>query len=87
MVFLVGVVLLRSVTPTRCVQRLRSAVACAARSAMADLNRGRMALPPLRVEGAPSTQGEAHPPQLFTLCAERNASTKAREAAAIADNE
>jgi len=33
-------------TPTRCVQRLGSAVACAVRSAMADPNRGRIALPP-----------------------------------------
>jgi hypothetical protein len=60
MAFLVGVILSRvwPVTPTRCVQRLRSAVACSAMSAMADLNRGRIALPP-RVEGPPSTQGEA----------------------------
>jgi hypothetical protein len=48
MAFLVGVNLRRTRpdTPTRCVQRLRSAVACASRSAMADLNRGRISLPP-----------------------------------------
>ncbi len=48
MAFLVGVALpsTRPVTPTRCVQRLRSAVACAGRSALADLSRGRIALPP-----------------------------------------
>src|SRR5262245_58002590 len=33
-------------TPTRCVQRLRSAVAFVARWVMADLSRGRIALPP-----------------------------------------
>src|ERR1700687_6182542 len=41
----------RLVTPTRCVQRLRSAVAHVVRSAIADLNRGRIALPPLNDEG------------------------------------
>jgi hypothetical protein len=61
MAFLVGVTLSRAwpVTPTRCVQRLGSAVMYAASSAMADPNRGRISLPPLRVEGSPSTQGEA----------------------------
>src|SRR5439155_11942229 len=63
MAFLVGVVLspVRPATPTRCVQRLRSAVACVARSAMADLNRGRIALPPLRVEGAAFDTGGGAP--------------------------
>jgi 5-aminolevulinate synthase len=36
----------RCITPTRCVQRLGSAVERAARSAMADPSRGRIALPP-----------------------------------------
>jgi hypothetical protein len=36
----------RSVTPTRRVQRLSSAVACADGLAMAELSRGRVALPP-----------------------------------------
>jgi hypothetical protein len=34
------------VTPTRCVQRLRLALACGSRLVMASLNRGRTALPP-----------------------------------------
>jgi hypothetical protein len=48
MAFLVGVILrhVRLDTPTRCVKRLRSAVAFAERLALADLSRGRIALPP-----------------------------------------
>jgi hypothetical protein len=42
---------MRPVTPTRCVQRLGSAVVRAALSAMADPSRGRIALPPLHDEG------------------------------------
>ena len=61
MAFLVGVISSQapSVAPTRCVQRLMLAVERAAASALASLNRGRIALPPLRIEGQPSMQGEA----------------------------
>ena len=41
----------RPVTPTRCVQRGGPAVVCAVMAAMADPSRGRIALPPLRIEG------------------------------------
>ena len=47
------------VTPTRCVQRLRLAVAHADTSVMASLSRVRPALPPLRIECSHSMQGEA----------------------------
>ena len=47
------------ITPTGCVQRLGPAVECAERPALAGPNRGRTVLPPLCVEGQPSTQGEA----------------------------
>src|SRR5450631_2563613 len=41
-----------TITPTRCVQRLRSAVARVALLVMADLSRRRISLPPRCVEGA-----------------------------------
>jgi hypothetical protein len=61
MALLVGVSLPSGppVTPTQFVQRLRLAVEFAASSAMASLNRGRIALPHPRIEGEPSMQGEA----------------------------
>jgi len=49
--------------PTRCVQRLGSAVACADGSATADPSRGRIALPLVMSKAQLSTQGEATLPQ------------------------
>src|SRR6185436_19299143 len=50
-----------AVTPTRCVQQLGSAVAPADRAAMADPSRGRIALPPLRIEGSAFDAGGGEP--------------------------
>jgi hypothetical protein len=61
MAFQVGVISLQALplTPTRCVQRFRLAAERAAPLVMASLNRGRISLPPLCIEGQPSMQGEA----------------------------
>jgi hypothetical protein len=63
MAFLGGGVLSRArrATPTRCDQRLGSAVAHAAKSEMADPSRGRIALPPRHDEGTAFVAGGGNP--------------------------